>query len=45
MTLSVYAQCMQRSQVDEAVVWQLMRFPDEAEKRGRSRHLVPRTVL
>jgi integrase len=35
MTLGVYAQCMKRSQVDEAVVWELMRFPDEAEKRGR----------
>ena len=33
MTLGVYAQCMKRSQVDEAVVWQLMRFPDEPEKR------------
>ena len=35
MTLGVYAQCMKRSQVDEAVLWELMRFPDEAEKRGR----------
>lgn len=35
MTLAVYAQCMARSRIDEAVVWQLMRFPDEAEKQGR----------
>ena len=35
MTLGVYAQCMKRSQVDEAVVWQLMRFANEAEMRGR----------
>ena len=35
MTLAVYAQCMKRSQIDEAVVWQLMRFRDEAEKQGR----------
>jgi hypothetical protein len=37
MTLAVYAQCMKRSQVDEAVVWQLLRFPNEPEdlqKRG-----------
>jgi hypothetical protein len=34
MTLGVYAQCMKRSQIDEAVVWQLMHFPDEAENRG-----------
>jgi integrase len=34
MTLAVYAQCMKRSQIDEAVVWQLMRFRDEAEKQG-----------
>ena len=31
MTLSVYAQCMKRSQIDEAVVWQLMRFSDESQ--------------
>jgi hypothetical protein len=35
MTLAVYAQCLKRSQIDEAVIWQLMRFPNEAEKRGR----------
>jgi integrase len=35
MTLGVYAQCMKRSQIDEAVVWQLMRFPDESEEPGR----------
>jgi integrase len=31
MTLGVYAQCMKRSQIDEALLWQLMRFPDEEE--------------
>jgi len=31
MTLGVYAQCMKRSQIDETLVWELMRFPDEAE--------------
>jgi hypothetical protein len=35
MTLGVYAQCMKPSQIDEAVVWQLMRFPGELERRGR----------
>jgi integrase len=38
MTLGVYAQCMKRSQVDEAVVWQLMHFANEAEmRRGEPR--------
>jgi hypothetical protein len=41
MTLAVYAQGMKRSQIDEAVVWQLMRFPDEPEKRGRDRSFGP----
>jgi hypothetical protein len=41
MTLGMYAQCMKRSQVDEVVVWQLMRFPDEAEKRGREPTFAP----
>jgi hypothetical protein len=35
MTLGVYAQCMKRSQVDDAVVWQVMHFSDELEKRAR----------
>jgi integrase len=35
MTLGVYAQCMKRSQIDQAVVWRLMRFPDESEEPGR----------
>ena len=34
MTLAVYAQCMKRSQIDEALIWELMRFPDEADKPG-----------
>jgi integrase len=41
MTLAVYAQCMKRSQINEAVVWQLMRFPDEPEERGRERSFGP----
>ena len=41
MTLGVYAQCMKRSQVDEAVVWQLMRFPNEVESRERSPRFGP----
>jgi integrase len=41
MTLAVYAQCMKRSQIDEAVVWRLMRFPDKPEDRGRSRSFGP----
>ena len=32
LTLNVYAQVMQRQRLDEAVIWQLMRFPDEIEK-------------
>jgi integrase len=31
LTLTLYAQVMQRSRVDEALIWQLMRFPDEPE--------------
>jgi integrase len=31
MTLAVYAQCMKRKRIDHALVWRLMRFPDEAE--------------
>jgi hypothetical protein len=41
MTLGVYAQCMKRSQVEEALVWQLMRFPDEPEEGGRDRSFGP----
>jgi hypothetical protein len=33
---------MKRSQIDEAVVWQLMRFPDESEEPGRRPSLGPR---
>jgi integrase len=29
MTLAVYAQCMKRKRIDHALVWRLMRFPDE----------------
>lgn len=32
--LNVYAQVMQRQRIDEALVWQLMRFPDEPEERS-----------
>jgi integrase len=31
MTLAVYAQCMKRKRIDQALVWRLMRFPDETE--------------
>jgi hypothetical protein len=34
LTLNVYAQVMQRQRVDEALIWQLMRFPDEPEERS-----------
>jgi integrase len=34
LTLNVYAQVMQRQRVDEALIWRLMRFPDEPEERG-----------
>ena len=36
LTLNVYAQVMQRQRVDESLIWQLMRFPDEPEGRGPS---------
>jgi integrase len=32
LTLGVYAQVMQRQRVDKALIWQLMRFPDETEE-------------
>jgi len=41
MTLSVYAQAMKRSQVDEALVWRLMAFPDEAERELNSPRFGP----
>jgi len=34
LTLNVYAQVMQRQRVDEDLIWQLMRFPDEPEDRA-----------
>jgi hypothetical protein len=43
MTLGVYAQCMKRSRIDEPLVWQLMRFPDEPERRPRRRAFSPTT--
>ena len=36
LTLNVCAQVMQRQRVDEALIWQLMRFPDEPEQRAFS---------
>lgn len=33
LTLNVYAQVIQRQRVDDALIWQLMRFPDEPEDR------------
>ena len=41
MTLTVYAQSMKRSQIDEALIWQLMRFPDETDERGHERSFGP----
>src|SRR5215211_2880127 len=32
LTLNLYAQVMQRHRVDQALIWQLMRFPDEPEE-------------
>lgn len=37
LTLSVYAQVIQRQRVDDALIWELMRFPDEAEERPSGR--------
>lgn len=34
LTLNVYAQVMQRQRVDESLIWQLMRFPDEPETKS-----------
>jgi hypothetical protein len=31
LRLNVYAQVMQRQRFDEALIWQLTRFPDEPE--------------
>jgi len=39
MTLSVYAQTMQRRTVDRDLVWNLMRFPDEEEGDGERSNL------
>ena len=45
MTLAVYAQCMKRSQIDEVLVWQLMRFADETDERGLARSFGPTNDL
>ena len=37
LTLNLYAQVMQRQRVDEALIWQLMRFPDEPRERRSGR--------
>jgi hypothetical protein len=37
LTLNLYAQVMQRQRVDRALIWQLMRFPDEPEERRAGR--------
>lgn len=34
LTLNVYAQVVQRQRVDEALIWQLMRFPGELAERA-----------
>ena len=32
LTLTVYAQVVQRTRLDEALIWRLMRFPDEVDE-------------
>ena len=41
LTLNVYAQVVQRQRVDQALVWKLMRFPDEPEERVTPRAFGP----
>lgn len=41
LTLSVYAQTVQRQRVDHELVWRLMRFADEPENPPRSRGFRP----
>lgn len=41
LTLNIYAQVIQRKRVDEAIIWGLMRFPDEPENRGAGRTFDP----
>jgi integrase len=37
LTLNLYAQVMQRQRVDEALIWELMRFLDEPEEKASGR--------
>jgi integrase len=41
LTLNVYAQIIQRQRVDDDLIWQLMRFPDEPENRNAGRTISP----
>lgn len=41
LTLTVYAQIMQRQRIDERLIWTLMRFPDEPERPGTGRSFGP----
>jgi hypothetical protein len=41
LTLNVYAQVMQRQRIDEALIWQLVRFPGEPETRDNGRSFGP----
>ena len=41
LTLNIYAQVIQRKRVDEAVIWGLMRFPDEPESRSAGQTFDP----
>jgi len=42
LTLTVYAQIIQRQRVDEQLIWTLMRFSDEPESPGAARSIDPR---
>jgi hypothetical protein len=41
MTLSVYAQVMKRSRIDQQLVWSLMRFADEPVRRPAGHRVDP----
>ena len=43
LTLTVYAQVIQRQRVDEQLIWTLMRFSDESESPAGSRSIDPRS--
>jgi integrase len=43
LTLTVYAQVIQRQRVDDQLIWMLMRFSDEPESPAGSRSIDPRS--